>query len=118
MTKTFAAAALAATLTSFGASSFVSAQTLHPIRAETLDLGSTRGSAYYVPKQDGYHLVATLFSGGANTPVRFNAVLATGQSASVSVPGPAGTLAHEITFSHSADGLVVHETPETVAATQ
>ena len=103
---------------SAGLGGFVSAQTLTPIRAESIDLGTTRGSAYYVAQPDGYHLVATLYSGGANTPVRFNTVLATGQSASVSIPGPAGTLAQEVTFSRSADALIVRQTPDTVAATQ
>ena len=118
MIKTFAlAATLAAALVGPTAGT-IAAQTLVPVRAETIDLGSTRGSAYYVARPDGYHLVATLFSGGANTPVRFNTVLASGQSASVSIPGPAGTLAHEIVFVRSADSLVAHQTPDTEAATQ
>ena len=32
------------------------AQTLHSNRNETIDLGTTRGSAYYVAEPSGYHL--------------------------------------------------------------
>ena len=118
MIKTFALAATLAAALVGPTAGVVAAQTLVPVRAETIDLGSTRGSAYYVAQPDGYHLIATLFSGGANTPVRFHTVLSTGQSASVSIPGPAGTLAREVTFSREADSLVVRQTPETQAATQ
>lgn len=95
-----------------------SAQTLHPIRAETIELGTTHGSAYFVPQSDGYHLVATLSSTDASSVVRFNAVLGKGQSASISVPGPAGTPAREVTFERTGDDLVVHQAAETVIATQ
>ena len=110
MTKTLAltAALLAAT----AATSTVSAQPLLQSQGGTIDLGSTRGSAYYVAEADGYHLIATLIAGGANGPVRFDTVLADGQSATVSIPGPAGAPAQAVTFARSADHLVVRETPD------
>ena len=86
-----------------------SAQTLAPLHNASIDLGSTRGSAYYVVAQDGYHVVATLQSGFASTPVRFNAVLADGQSVSVSIPGPVGTHATEVVFSRTANHLDVRQ---------
>lgn len=95
-----------------------SAQTLHPIRAETIELGSAHGSAYFVPKSDGYHIVATLTANDTNAVVRFNAVLAKGQSASISVPGPIGAPAREVTFERTGDELLVRQSPETVIATQ
>ena len=102
----FAVAALAASTAS------ASAATLAPMHNATVDLGSTRGSAYYVVAPDGYHLVATLQSGGASTPIRFNTVLADGQSASVSIPGPVGTNPTEVTFTRSESRLVVHQTTD------
>ena len=95
------------------------AQPLEPIHNASIDLGSTRGSAYYVVAQDGYHLVATLRSGFASTPVRFTAILADGQSASVSVPGPVGTNPTEVVFSRTANHLDVRQSTDlTELATQ
>ena len=115
-TLTLAVALLGAT--SLGAAGLASAQTLSPVQAASIDLGPTHGSAYYVAKPDGYHLVATLYSDGATAPVRFNTVLANGQSATVSVPGPAGSSGQEVTFARSAGSLVVHQAPESQTATQ
>jgi hypothetical protein len=112
-TLSLAAALLAGTV------GFAQAQTLAEAHGGTIDLGSTRGSAYYVNEPGGYHLVATLITGGANGPVRFDAVLADGQSATVSIPGPAGAPAQAVTFRRSADRLDVRETPDlSAAATQ
>ena len=87
------------------------AQTLHSNRNETIDLGTTRGSAYYVAEPTGYHLIATLVTGSTN-PVRFDTVLADGQSATVSIPGPVGAPAQGVTFSRSAGVLVVQRNPD------
>ena len=107
MTKTIAlAAAIVATAT------LAQAQTLTVKHASTIDLGSTRGTAFYVDQPNGYHLTATLISGGANGPVRFDTVLADGQSATVSIPGPLGAPAQAVTFVRSADHLDVRETPD------
>ena len=89
-----------------------SAQPLAPIQNASIDLGSTRGSAYYVVASDGYHIVATLQSGFASTPIRFNTVLADGQSASVSIPGPRGTTATEVTFTRAANLLKVRHSTD------
>jgi hypothetical protein len=95
-----------------------SAETLSPFHASSIELGSARGSAYFVAEADGYHLVATLYANGAQTPVRFNATLADGQSASVSVPGPVGSAPQEITFSRVSNGLSVRSAPNGYAATE
>ena len=118
MIKTIAyATALAGALTSFSATSFASDQRLAPVRAKTIDLGGARGSAYFVARPDGYHLVATLLPGGTDTPLRFRTVLANGQSASVSVPGILGATAREVTFSRSDDSIIVVQTQQTAAPT-
>lgn len=114
MIKTLTLAALLA-----GTTGFAQAQTLADAHGGTIDLGSTRGSAYYVAEPAGYHLVATLITGGANGPVRFDTVLADGQSATVSIPGPVGAPAQAVTFKRSAGHLVVREIPDLSAfATQ
>ena len=116
MTKTFIVAAAA--LVASGVVSAASAQTLKPIKAEIIELGGTHGSAYFVPEADGYHLVATLASGDAQ-PIRFNTVLADGQSASVSVPGPSGGASKEVTFQRTSEQLIVRQSQDAaVAATQ
>ena len=107
MIKTFALAAALA-----GAATVASAETLTPIHNATVDLGTTQGSAYYVVTRDGYHLVATLMSSPVSTPVRFDTVLGDGQSATVSIPGPAGTNPHEVTFTRTADHLLVRHNPD------
>ena len=101
---TLTAALLGGTLTA-------NAQTLHSNRNETIDLGTTRGSAFYVAEPNGYHLIATLVTGTTN-PVRFDTVLADGQSATVSIPGPAGAAPQGVTFVRSAGQLVVHRSPD------
>ena len=88
------------------------AETIAATHAANIDLGTTRGSAYYIVANDGYHVVATLQSGFASTPIRFNAVLAEGQSASVSIPGPHGTRATEVVFTRSADHLDVRQSTD------
>ena len=101
---------LGAMLAGFAATA--SAQTLAPLHHAGIDLGSTRGSAYYVVARDGYHVVATLQSGSASTPIRFIAVLAAGQSAIVSIPGPVGTKPTEVVFTRSADRLDVRQSTD------
>ena len=61
----------------------VHAETLKPIQGGSIDLGTLAGIAYYTVEPEGYRLVATL---GSDTPVRFVATLAPGQSVTLSTP--------------------------------
>ena len=88
------------------AAGFADAQILKPIQASTIDLGTTHGTAYFVPEPNGYHVIATLDT-GASAPVRFDTTLADGQSAKISVPTGLGQPAFEITFTRAAGRLVV-----------
>ena len=107
MTKGFLLGAVFA-----GFAAIASAQTLVPLHNASIDLGTTRGSAYYMVAPDGYHVIATLHSGSTSTPIRFNAILADGQSASVSIPGPVGTTPTEVVFTRSANRLDVRQSTD------
>ena len=61
----------------------VHAETLKPIQGRSIDLGMLAGIAYYTVEHEGYRLVATL---GSDTPVRFVATLAPGQSGARFLP--------------------------------
>jgi hypothetical protein len=59
----------------------VHAETLIQGSGRSIDLGTLAGIAYYTVEPEGYRLVATL---GTDTPVRFVATLASGQSVTLS----------------------------------
>jgi hypothetical protein len=68
----------------------VHAETLIQGSGRSIDLGTLAGIAYYTVEPEGYRLVATL---GTDTPVRFVATLASGQSVTHARPvGRGGTL--------------------------
>ena len=80
---------------------------IKPLEGKSIDLGTFGGVAYYTVKSDGYHLVVTLTPRGAETPVRFVATLAPGQSVTLSTPRKLGEPAIEVSFSHQSEGLFV-----------
>ncbi|KMO41108.1 hypothetical protein VQ03_13320 [Methylobacterium tarhaniae] len=106
-----AAATLAATAASAGE--------LAPAGAASLDLGSLAGVAYYRPEPAGYRVVVTLAPRAAAPASRFEAVLASGQSVTVSTPRQAGAAPRAVTITRTGDAVTV--TPvrvrETVEAT-
>jgi hypothetical protein len=97
---------LLSTALAAGTAGFAQAQTLAPAQASMIDLGTAHGMAFYVPEPHGYHIVATLDTGSA-TPVRFDTLLADGQSARVSVPNGPGQHDIEIVFTRAAGRVVV-----------
>ncbi len=105
MTKTLVLSALIA----LGSVVAAQAQVLKPLQAGVIDLGAAHGSAYYTTEANGYRVVATLDT-GSEKPIRFGAVLAAGQTASVSVPGAVGEPAIEITFARTDEGIEVRRT--------
>ena len=82
------------------------AESLRPIQAKSIDLGDVSGVAYYTVEPEGYRLVATL---GTDTPVRFVATLASGQSVTLSTPRMLGQLAVEVRFMRRGDELFVND---------
>ena len=83
------------------------AEELLPIQGRSIALGPMNGIAYYTNDAAGSHLVATLSSGEASTPVRVVATLTAGQSVILSVPHGVGEPATEVTFSRQGDRVFV-----------
>src|SRR4029434_1322763 len=51
-----------------------------PLEAKSIDLGGVSGVAYYIVERDGYRVVVILAQGETGIPVRFETLLAPGQS--------------------------------------
>ena len=99
---------LAATLTlaAFGAAH---ADSVQPMRAQTIDLGEVSGVAYYTVEHDGFHVVTTLAQGETGTPVRVVNVLAPGQSVVLSTAREVGAAPVEVEISRQGDTLLVRK---------
>lgn len=82
---------------------------LAPIAAHDIRLGPVSGIVYYTDEADGYRVVATLASGEDSRPVRFEAVLAPGQTMILSSPREAGVAPETVEIVRDADRLVVRE---------
>jgi hypothetical protein len=82
------------------------ASELAPGNGRTLHLGGFDGTVYYTVEQDGYHVVATLAS-GAETPIRFIATLAPGQSLMISVPQAVGEPSLDFEIARIGEALFV-----------
>jgi len=102
--RTILAAAFA--LASIGAAH---ANELQPVEGRSIDLGKISGVAYYTVERDGFRIVATLAQGETGTPVRFEAVLAPGQSVVLSTPREVGVAASAVEISRQNDRVLVHE---------
>jgi hypothetical protein len=94
------------TVLALGATVAAEAQALKPLEASVLDLGAAHGTAFYTAEPNGYRVVATLDT-GSEKPIRFGAILAAGQTATVSVPAGVGEPAIEITFVRTDAGIEV-----------
>jgi hypothetical protein len=66
------------------------AETLKPVQAHKVDLGSVAGVAYYTQEQDGHRLVVSLQASESATTLRFATTLAPGQTVTLSVPRQVG----------------------------
>jgi hypothetical protein len=88
------------------------ADTLSPAFGRTIELGAINGVAYYTVEKEGYRVVATLADAGS-TPVRFEAVLAPGQSVIVSSPNAYGEEPAKVQISRQSDGVRVERLPLT-----
>jgi len=82
---------------------------LRPIEGQSIRLGEVSGVAYYTVERDGFRLVATLAQGEAGTPVRIEAVLASGQSLVLSAPSEAGATPNAVEISRHGDQVLVHK---------
>lgn len=105
MTKLIAIAALAAL--TFGGDA--AAGELKPMHSRSTDLGTMAGNAYFTVEPEGFHVVATLIVREAETPVRFEAVLVSGQTVKLSTPREVGMPPIMVEISRVADQVVIQE---------
>ncbi len=96
-------AALAATA---GLFSSVQAAELVAYRGQSIDLGTVSGVAYYTVEKSGYRIVATLADADSKA-VRFEAVLAPGQTMVLSSPSARGEAPVRIEISRQGDRVEV-----------
>jgi hypothetical protein len=85
------------------------AEELATIASRSIDLGGISGVAYYTVEPSGYHVVATLAHSESAMPVRFEAVLAPGQTLKLSTPGTANVAPAVIEISRDGDRLLVRD---------
>ena len=97
----------------------VQAADIAPVTGHWTKLGA-RSSAlvYYIDEPDGFHVVVTTQQGARDKAAveRFETVLATGQSAAVSIPRAAGEAPARVVFSNAGGHLHIAEPPASVAA--
>jgi hypothetical protein len=88
----------------------VHAEGLKPFQGWVIDLGDVSGVAYYTVERDGFRVVATLAKKAEDAiPVRIVAVLAPGQSLTLSTPHEAGAPDDAVEITRRADTLLIHE---------
>jgi len=84
-----------------------SAETIRPLDGGSVRLGDLAGVAYYTSEPKGYRVVVTLARTEASRAVRFEAVLASGQSVILSTPQELGAAADSIEISRTGDTVAV-----------
>jgi hypothetical protein len=102
----------AATLPLIGAAA---ADPVKPAQASSIDLGTLAGVAYYTVEPAGYRVVVTLAPRAAAPAMRFEAVLAEGQSVTLSTPLQAGAAARSVAITREGDAVRVSPLPVAVA---
>jgi hypothetical protein len=86
------------------------ARDVKPIQYQSVDLGAVAGDVYYTVRPDGFHVVATFAQrGDSATPVRFQAVLAPGQTIVFSTPRGVGQPSDAVEVSRRNDRVFVHK---------
>lgn len=93
------------------------AESVKPAQAKSLDLGPLAGVAYYTVEPRGHRVVVTLAPRAAAPAVRFEAVLASGQSMTVSTPRQAGAASRAVEISRDGDTVSVRPAPDAVQET-
>lgn len=81
-----------------------------PIKARaggSVSLGDVAGVAYYTPESTGYRVVVTLAGTESAGPVRFETVLANGQSVTLSTPRDLGGETQAIEILRTGDSVSV-----------
>ena len=98
----------------------VQAADIAPVTAHWTKLSEQFSAlVYYIDEPDGFHVVVTTQQGARDKAAvaRFETVLATGQSAAVSIPRAAGEAPEQIVLSNAGDHLHIAE-PKTAISVQ
>jgi hypothetical protein len=83
---------------------------LKPFQGRVIDLGDVSAVAYYTVERDGFRVIATLAKKAEDAvPVRVVAILAPGQSLTLSTPHEAGAPDDAVEIVRQADTLLIHE---------
>jgi hypothetical protein len=104
--------ALAALGAAAGVATTAQSADLAAYRGQKIDLGAIAGVAYYTVEKDGYRVVATL-ADAASKSVRFEAVLAPGQTIILSSPASAGETPARIEIIRRDDRVQIQKSPVT-----
>jgi hypothetical protein len=80
-----------------------------PLEAKSIDLGAVSGVAYYIVERDGFRVVAILSQGETGTPVRFETLLAQGQSVVLSTPRDEGAVGKAVEISRRGDKVLIQD---------
>ena len=86
-----------------------SADELQPLEGRSIYLGALAGVAYYTVEDEGYHVVVTLAQGEFGIPVRFESVLAAGQSVMLSTPREEDAPALTIEIRRQGEDVLVYD---------
>ena len=110
---------LATAVLAFAGVVTVQAADIAPVTGHWTKLGEHSSAlVYYIDEPDGFHVVVTTQEGARDKAAveRFETVLATGQSAAVSILRAAGEAPAQIVFSNAGGHLHIAEPPASVAA--
>ncbi|WP_019903743.1 hypothetical protein [Methylobacterium sp. 77] len=102
--RTFIAAAV---LTAGALTGTASAETIKPLDGGSVSLGELSGVAYYTAEPKGYRVVVTLARTETGRAVRFETILGSGQSVTLSTPQELGATADAIEISRTGDTVAV-----------
>lgn len=97
----------------------VQAADIAPVTGHWTKLGEHSSAlVYYIDEPGGFHVVVTIQQGARDKAAveRFEAVLAAGQSATVSIPRAVGEASARIVFSNAGGHLHIVEPPASIAA--
>lgn len=105
MTIRSTALAAAAILTGFVG--IARAETIKPLDGGSVSLGDLAGVAYYTTEPKGYRVVVTLARTETARSIRFETVLASGQSVTLSTPRELGADAEAVEITRNGDTVSV-----------
>ena len=89
------------------------ASELKPIEGRAINFGRVSGVVYYTVERQGLHVVATLAQGDSGKPVRIEAILAPGQSVTLSAPRGVGKAPDTVSIRRHDDRILVEAAPVT-----